>query len=173
VGQTKRAVCHICGRAVLRRPGELKKNKHNFCSIDCYRKHQATTGRAGKACKSCGETFWGFSSLLKKNECCSRICSSLLRRKRHGRKAFLDDDGYWCITPKYSEDGGARIRVHSFIAAKALGRPLKDGEIVHHVNLNTKDNRHRNLLICTKGYHRKIHSKMAYLYAAEHLAGAA
>ena len=173
MGQTKHAVCHICGQSVLRKPGELRRNRHSFCSIDCYRKHQAITGRAERTCSSCGKPFRGFSSLLKKHECCSRACSSLLRRKHHGRKAFLDDQGYWCITPKYSEDGGGRVRVHSLIAARVLGRPLKDGEVVHHINLETRDNRHRNLLICTRGYHRIIHSKMAYLYAAEHLGGAA
>ena len=57
---------------------------------------------------------------------------------------------------------------HILIAEKALGRRLRCGEVVHHINADHADNRNQNLLICTTGYHRQLHENMALAYAREH-----
>ena len=52
---------------------------------------------------------------------------------------------------------------HLLIAERVLGRPLKEGEMVHHVNEKVDDNRNCNLLICTRSYHKWLHNRMKWM----------
>jgi len=55
-------------------------------------------------------------------------------------KLFKDKKGY-----KRFADWG--IPAHRYVAARKLGRNLKKGEVVHHVNRNKTDNRRANLWV--------------------------
>lgn len=56
---------------------------------------------------------------------------------------------------------------HTILAENILGRRLKKGEVVHHLNGDKTDNRNCNLLICTQKYHNWLHWHMSLLYQQE------
>ncbi len=82
-------------------------------------------------------------------------------RYQTGRKR---ESKYWAV----HEPGGPYRLEHVIIAESALGRKLRKGEVVHHVNGDTLDNRSGNLLICSNSYHMWLHGRMSQLYQAEH-----
>ena len=64
-----------------------------------------------------------------------------------------DDNGY-----KRSSNDDELI--HRKVAAKKLGRPIGQKEVVHHLNRNKEDNRPSNLYVFkSQKSHNKIHKK--------------
>ena len=77
---------------------------------------------------------------------------------------FVEKNGY---IMKYVGDGNY-VAEHRLIAENVLGRPLKSNECVHHVNGDTTDNKHSNLVICSRSYHAWLERRMGNLYKQEH-----
>jgi len=50
---------------------------------------------------------------------------------------------------------------HRIIAERAIGRKLRAGEVVHHIDCNRANNRNDNLLVCDTNYHAALHARMA------------
>lgn len=61
---------------------------------------------------------------------------------------------------------GVRKRRHTIIAEKALGRALRSGEEIHHLNENDEDDTPENLVICpNRSYHALLHVRTRALNA--------
>lgn len=68
-------------------------------------------------------------------------------------KREFDSFGY-----KFIRKNNKYIAEHRYIAETMLGRKLRTGEIVHHINGDKKDNRPENLIICSsRNEHNTIH----------------
>lgn len=46
---------------------------------------------------------------------------------------------------------------HRVVAEQILGRPLKEGEIVHHIDGNKRNNDPSNLMVMTQSEHCRLH----------------
>lgn len=92
-----------------------------------------------------------------------RILSSL-GLKAHGVTFYKEKYG----TTRKEVRGYTWIRVkvgkwkreHCVIAESILGRKLKNGECVHHIDGNGLNNANSNLMICTTSYHSWLHNEM-------------
>lgn len=165
--------CIVCGAYI---PSVKTKNyyQRKTCSNECYLETWLKPNRSIKVnCGFCNKAFtiWRckFENKNKKYSesgrfYCSRGCQVKGRKLIGGalrldNRRILGNDGYVWADGKHE---------HQLIAEQVLGRKLKRGERTHHINGDRTDNRNRNLLICSQGYHRRLHSKMGQLYMKEH-----
>jgi len=93
-----------------------------------------------------------------------------------GNTRYLAECGHPATSPRAKKCADCRVREatnyprlgsinkHKIIAERVLGRPLKENEIVHHINLDKRDFRNCNLLICDKQYHAYLHAAMERKY---------
>lgn len=87
---------------------------------------------------------------------CERRQNATQGKSRQRGKPYLKAHGYVCLTIN-----GRSVYQHIHVAEKALGRSLRSGEVVHHINRNRSDNRPENLLVCSDRYHRDLHARMS------------
>ena len=69
---------------------------------------------------------------------------------------------------KYFTVNGKNTREHIIIAERALGRPLPRNVDVHHVDENRLNNAPSNLVICSRKYHKLLHTRMNAYKASGH-----
>lgn len=170
--------CEKCGVEFRVKPSAIKRGRGKFCSRRCFALHNWGGERNPKyaaalkevKCLQCGTAFKTYQSQIKNGggKYCSYSCKS--KYENSGERHYAWNGG------KFPANGYIAVSVgqdrkkyeHQVIAALALGRPLKKGEVVHHVNGNKTDNRNSNLIICSSSYHHRLHQNMARRYQIEH-----
>lgn len=134
--------CKQCGCGFMLYQSQVrKKGDGGFCSQEClseYRRHGSKL-----FCFTCGKEFYrrfGEQGETKKPFCSIKCYQSWRSGKRTCYKKI-----------------GAKHE-HRIIAESMLRRPLKRGEIVHHINGDKKDNRIKNLMVLpSQADHAAIH----------------
>ena len=137
-------MCLNCGVAIYVTPGRVKAGRGIYCSKECMAtdfKHYV--GNQNPHFKGVEHTFVTKGQSRRLGYAFRYIWSEF-------RKAF---------TPE-----------HIVKAEKVLGRRLRKGECIHHVDCDPLNNESGNLVICRTGYHHWLHWRMAELYAKEHFA---
>jgi len=135
--------CEKCGKEF--KTYNYRAAKSRYCSYECYWGEKVKTN-----CATCGkEIFIPPSRIAEgRGKYCSRECST--QRHKHN------------VTVKRHVGGitnGKRRFDYQIIAENALGRPLKKGEVVHHLDLNPRNSEPSNLVICTQSFHRYLHRR--------------
>ena len=114
-----------------------------------------------RECLVCGKKFTRPPSVFKKGKgkYCSQSCAN---GKPRSNEKTIKQSGYVHIKtyehPLRNKQN--LVAEHRVVAEGAIGRYLKNGEVVHHINGNKGDNRKRNLVVCSHSYHVWLHHKM-------------
>jgi len=114
-------------------------------------------------CKICGKFFYVQKNQMKK--CIPKFCSSPCFWKSRRFSRVKMNKGYYMVKnrehPRSNSSG--YIMEHILIAEKHIGRLLKDGEVIHHINSDPSDNRIENLyLFPSIGSHHSYHGNVRY-----------
>jgi hypothetical protein len=104
-----------------------------------------------------------------------RVCDGYLRRFKHGHNRrglsngpnhpnwgggeYIDPDGYKRVyDPTHpNTDSRGYVKEHVKVMVEYLGRPMKKGEHIHHINQNRLDNRISNMKVVSISEHMRIH----------------
>lgn len=157
-----KVTCDYCGKEFNRRPSAIKVK--NYCSPKCYHAEKQTEVE----CEKCGRQFVRLKSDIKGRIFCSPQCargfisqigSETMRRinptnehREKLRNAHLGKGEGKTYTKTYGR------HTHRIVAEQMLGRPLKPGEVVHHIDGNKRNNNPENLMVfASQALHAKWH----------------
>ncbi len=146
--------CGYCGKAKVILLAEFKRQKKKgrelfYCSLSCAGRMANGPRRkslVGKVCPLCDDVFttkWGKTGATF----CSRSCASR-GSSRIGPYKY-----------KAVKIDGKVMLAHRFIMEKHLGRLLAEGEIVHHIDGDGRNNVINNLKVMTLVDHAIMHRK--------------
>lgn len=89
-----------------------------------------------------------------------RILTATKKRQRGERTSF-GNGYYYILDPSHpNSDKRGYVAEHILVATKERGKPLTEGELVHHINLDKHDNSPENLIIADKQTHAEWHNQL-------------
>lgn len=120
-----------------------------YC-LSCYKKHKAenskiyyiTHGKGIGVCEICQSEY-------TKTNAKQKFCSSCYSKIVHATKSSL------CKSPYHRSSDHSTIHRHT---AKEIAKDVLESDVIHHVDLNTRNNSSENLVIMNRSDHARFHS---------------
>jgi len=122
--------CNWCGNEVLRYPSQI--GKHVFCSSECRSKFLS------KEHNPDGYIKHPHLSEFNRRENPNRMTPEVRRKLREARLNTGEGKAYEKTYGRHT---------HRIVAERMLGRSLRPGEVVHHIDGNRRNNRPGNLRV--------------------------
>lgn len=113
-------------------------------------------------CDNCGKSFFLSPCYLKRNRkhrFCSKKCSGEFQSLKNTRNEWTGGRVGKSTGYLYIRIDGKEISEHQLVMEKHLGRRLKPGEVVHHINGIKTDNRIENLQLMSNSEHIAFHGR--------------
>lgn len=161
-----RYVCDRCGKTFERYPCQMKGKKHCFCSRECLWAFSSRTQNPDHYLELADHTKAAahMSALNRelnpkrdwgpKEERTRREYPPGSTRREKLRLALLDRGEGRSYRKLYGR------HEHRVVAEQKLGRPLRKGEVVHHIDGDKRNNKPENLMVfASQAEHAKWHKK--------------
>lgn len=110
--------------------------------------------RSNAVCLLCNETYVVETYRLGRTKYCGSTCRQKAAAIASG-KVISEKYRGTGTKHKYIKMNGRHM--HRVIAEQKIGRPLRKGEVVHHIDGNSKNNEMDNLQVMKQSEHIKIH----------------
>lgn len=139
--------CAWCGKPIQRYPSQI--TGRNTCSRTCLGKQQSKTHNPEgyntvRNVNNMGKHLSDLNRRLNPNRMTPEVRAKL-------RKARLGTGEGKSYEKSYGR------HTHRVVAEQKLGRKLRPGEIVHHIDGNKRNNHPDNLMVMTQSEHAKLH----------------
>lgn len=123
-----------------------------------------------RICSTCKEHFLARKSSADANPNWGRHCSNHCvphpgKLNPNWKGGKRNHNGYVYVSKLGHPNADKRGNLHEsrLVASGMYGRPIADGEEVHHMNQDRADNRQFNLVILTIAEHRAVHKRLRRL----------
>ena len=141
--------CDWCGKDIERYPSQIKSR--NFCDRECAAKYNSkTVNPEGYGYRSFEKNALRFAEMNRQLNP-ERMTPAVREKIRNAR---LDTGQGHSYSKQYGR------HEHRVVAEQTIGRSLKRGEVVHHIDGNKRNNSPLNLLVFkTQKEHASWHAK--------------
>ena len=148
-----RMTCDWCGKSFLRYKSTVGKSKHHFCSRNCLAAYSSKSKNPGSYRQL--KDYTAISEHMTNLNQKMNTERMDIDTKRKIRETRLDSGAGKSYRKLYGR------HEHRVVAEGILGRKLKPGEVVHHVDGNIRNNAPSNIMIFkSQSDHMKYHTEM-------------
>lgn len=147
--------CPVCGNFFK----AYQSQKRKTCSIRCSQLHLWSNPAHRK---KMSQAHKGHVPWIAGRKHSKASIQKMRDSKPKKADRFLHKNGYvYWYCPDHPRAINGRIPEQTLVAEAVLGRYLRKGEVVHHINNSKTNNQQSNLLICTETYHKFLHARMS------------